>query len=377
MKNNFEVFTDCVYFPLDRPCSYQKNEDMKCGSCPHYKKISQESSTKKILIIKLGAMGDVLRTTFLLNGLKQVYPESHITWIVAKNNAQVLEANSRVDKIVVDDEKTIKFLLENFFDIVINLDLDPNSLALAKLSVKKKLLGYSLDDKRDIICSNEYAIKWLKMSAYDQLKRENDKTYQFFMAKIAELPNDKYEIIVPLLTSSVAKANEFLKGLNLGAYKKIIGLNPGAGKRWPLKKWTTGGYIETAKHFSKLGCIILLLGGAQDEKEVNEILSQNIKNVFSAGINHSVADFFAIINLCDIILCPDTMALHASLGLKKNVAAVFGPTSQAEIEMYGRGTKVFADIDCLCCYRQTCDKKPNCMDLIDPQTIIDAMEKYI
>ncbi|MCA6071371.1 MAG: hypothetical protein LE168_03140, partial [Endomicrobium sp.] len=48
----------------------------------------------RILIIKLGAIGGVLRTTFLLRGLKDIYPESVISWIVNKNNALALEHKS-------------------------------------------------------------------------------------------------------------------------------------------------------------------------------------------------------------------------------------------------------------------------------------------
>ena len=51
------------------------------------------------------------------------------------------------------------------------------------------------------------------------------------------------------------------------------------------------------------------------------------------------------------------------------------PTSHAEIELYGRGKKVFADLNCLCCYKQDCNKKPNCMDLITSETILHAIEE--
>ncbi|MDR1195175.1 MAG: hypothetical protein LBL00_01720, partial [Endomicrobium sp.] len=246
-KELFSVYTDCASFPLDRPCAYQKNDDMLCCKCEKYEKLSSQNVNKKILIIKLGAMGDVLRTTFILEGLKKVYPESKILWIVNKNNAHVLENNGYIDSVIINDEKVNEFLAVNFFDIVINLDLSPESLALAKISCNAKILGYVTDNNRNIVCSNEAALQWLKMSAYDKLKKANTFTYQHWMSQITEIPKDNYEIVVTLQKSSLIKAENFLKENNVKTGKKIIGINPGAGKRWKMKKWRTDGFIALAK----------------------------------------------------------------------------------------------------------------------------------
>ena len=377
MKQEFDVYTDCFFFPLDRPCACQKNENAHCFNCPRYQKITNKNQKPSILIVKLGAMGDVLRTTFILEGLKELHPQSEISWIVSKNNSQVLKNNPLIDKIIINDEKAPLFLCENFFDIVINLDLAPESLALAKLSNSAKIYGYTLDNSRTVLPSNDAAKEWLSMSAYDELKRKNTNTYQHWMSKITEIPKDNYEINVALDKSSLRKSEKFLADTLKPNGKKIIGINPGAGKRWKLKKWTSSGFIETAKHFSKKGHIVLLLGGYDDEQEIENILREKIPNVFSAGTDNSVADFFAMINLCDIVLTGDTMALHAALGLRKNVVALFGPTSAAEIEMYLRGTKIYSDKKCLCCYRQDCPEQETCMDLIKPITVIKTMEGYL
>ncbi|MDR3113598.1 MAG: glycosyltransferase family 9 protein [Endomicrobium sp.] len=377
MDKQFEVFTDCVNFPLDRPCVFQKKDGRFCSFCKDYKKISNPCSFARILIIKLGAMGDVLRTTFILEGLKELYPESRISWIVGKNNAAVLEGNNLIDEIIPNDGKTCEFLALNYFDCAINLDLAPESLALAKLANAKRVLGYSLDNKRTIVPSNEYASKWLKLSAYDVLKKENTFTYQHWMSKIANLPKDDYEIIVPLSEVSKNKAQNFLKKNKIDGDKKIIAINPGAGKRWKMKKWRADGFAAVARHFSSNGRVILLLGAIDDEEEINALLKENIPNVFSTGIDNSIADFFAFVNLCDVLLCADTMALHAAAGLKKKTVALFGPTSISEIETYGRGIKLQADIKCACCYRQDCDIKENCMKLLTDEEVIKAVERQL
>src|SRR5687767_11828886 len=74
--NGVQVNTDCIYFKGDIPCKPNKTEGYMCEGCPVYKPVSH-----RILIIKLGAIGDVIRTTPLLRKIKEVYPAAKITWL--------------------------------------------------------------------------------------------------------------------------------------------------------------------------------------------------------------------------------------------------------------------------------------------------------
>ncbi|MEA5001053.1 MAG: glycosyltransferase family 9 protein [Endomicrobiaceae bacterium] len=373
--NKYKLYTDCVNFPLDRPCKYQKDKNAVCGVCKKYVSVNKKSDAVKILIIKLGAMGDVLRTTFILEGLKQKYKKTKIDWLVDSKNAAVLEGNKYIDNIVCNDGGVFNFLTSAKYNIVINLDLSPESLSFAALAFADKRIGYWLDNSRIIQSSNSYAGQWLLTSAYDTLKKANTETYQFWMAKILELPKDDYEIIVPISKQAKQKAVNFMVSKKIKA-GKIIGINPGAGKRWVMKKWNSEKYIELIKVLSAKGYTILLLGGKDDEDEIKQIVSAKIKNVYSTGTDNSVQEFFAMVDLCDLVVCGDTMAMHAALGLKKNVVAIFGPTSSNEIEMYSRGSKIVA-LDCNCCYRQLCTKKVTCMDKVLVENVLDAVESYI
>lgn len=374
--SNYKLYSDCIHFPLDRPCKYQKDNNMICDKCSHYVSISKKNeSITKILIIKLGAMGDVLRTTFILEGLKEKHKNVHIDWLVDKRNVDVLIGNQYITNIVSNDSKVFDFLTSNKYDYVINLDLSPESLSFTTLAYAEKKIGYWLDDKRNIRSSNEYAKQWLLTSAYDELKKANDKSYQYWMGEITEISNTPYEIIVPISSEADEKAKKF-KNLYKFTDKKVIGVNPGAGKRWKMKKWNIEKYIELIKILSSKNHTVLLLGGRDDEEEIKQILAQNIPNVFSTGIDNSVQEFFAMINLCDIIVCGDTMAMHAGLGLNKNIVAIFGPTSSAEIELYGRGKKIISD-GCNCCYRQNCLYETTCMDKISVDMVLKEVELYI
>ena len=77
--------TDCKHFPGNKPCIPSKTEGKKCDDCNYYNPVDF-----KILIIKLDATGDVLRTTSILPALKREYPKSHITWLTKKTQRNYL-----------------------------------------------------------------------------------------------------------------------------------------------------------------------------------------------------------------------------------------------------------------------------------------------
>ena len=74
----------------------------------------------------------------------------------------------------------------------------------------------------------------------------------------------------------------------------------------------------------------------------------------------------------------NSLAVHVTAARKKPAIVLFGPTSSAEIELYGRGAKITPPgLDCLCCYLPQCDKAPHCQALIAPETVLAAVQQWL
>jgi heptosyltransferase-2 len=69
--------------------------------------------------------------------------------------------------------------------------------------------------------------------------------------------------------------------------------------------------------------------------------------------------------------------MHIALARGRRTVALFGPTSSAEIEMYGFGEKVVPAMACLSCYKTSCDFVPNCMDLISTEMVEAAVIRQL
>lgn len=73
---NIEVKTGCRHFRADRPCAPHKQTGVLCPECS-----ACDPVDRRLLIIKLAADGDVLRTTSLLPALRRRFPRAHLTWL--------------------------------------------------------------------------------------------------------------------------------------------------------------------------------------------------------------------------------------------------------------------------------------------------------
>jgi heptosyltransferase-2 len=100
--------------------------------------------------------------------------------------------------------------------------------------------------------------------------------------------------------------------------------------------------------------------------------------VFDAGTDNTYGAFAARLQLCDVVVTSDSLAVHVAAARKTKAVVLFGPTSAAEIELYGRGEKVVPPgMDCLCCYLPSCDVKPHCQARIEPAAVFAAVHRQL
>ena len=83
-----------------------------------------EPIAERILVVKLGAMGDVLRTTSCLAPLKERYPQSHITWVTRTTRAPLIAGNRWVDRVLPIEGNYLELLLSEQFDLVLGLEAE-------------------------------------------------------------------------------------------------------------------------------------------------------------------------------------------------------------------------------------------------------------
>src|SRR5438067_5135311 len=118
------VHTDCLLYRGSMPCAPHKATGQLCEDCPHYTRLSQ-----RVLVVKLGAMGDVLRTTALLPDIVARHERPHVTWLTRPESVELLRENPLIQRMVTTAEAGA--LGSAPFDAVYSLDSGADALAYA------------------------------------------------------------------------------------------------------------------------------------------------------------------------------------------------------------------------------------------------------
>jgi len=367
-----EIAFDCRFFLGDRPCVWHKTTGVLC-TCDQYQKVEQ-----RLLIIKLDAMGDVLRTTALLPALAEAHPRAAITWVTRRESRALLERNPYVTEVLNYGEDALVQLQARTFDRVINLDAGKTSSGLATLTKAAQKDGFILDPRGCVQPTNAAARKWLEMGLFDDLKRQGTRTYQDLMLEIVGLRGAPHRYVLELTEDERARGRMHLEQRGVNFSRLVIGLNTGAGRRWPLKQWRADGYLELIERLAnRHHAQFVLLGGPEEHERHQRLIAGSQVPLVDSGCDNPVRHFAAIVAACNLVVAGDTLAMHLSLSLGRRTIVLFGPTSAAEIEMYGLGEKVLPQMECLACYKNACDFVPNCMDLITTDMVEAAVDRQI
>ena len=343
--------------------------------CPHYSPFG-----KRILIIKLAAMGDVLRTTPLLRGLREAEPDCHITWLTEPNVLSMLEGIKEIDRLMRYTLESVIQLENESFDQVYCFDKEPKAVGLAMKIKARRKIGFGMSEYGNVKPLNSESEYAYELGINDHLKfRVNTKTYPELIFECAGLAYDApQDYVFPDLSGEIAEAREGLASLGVGPDECKIGLNTGAGDVFATKKWTEEGYVRLANRLTEeLGARVLLLGGPAEAERNASIAAAARYPLIDTGTKNPIRKFAGIVGNCDLMVTGDTLALHIAIGLKVPVVVILGPTCHQEIELYGRGSKIVSDFECSPCYLSVCPKEITCMDATPADLVFDAVAKLL
>jgi ADP-heptose:LPS heptosyltransferase len=365
------VHHDCRCFLGDKPCIFRR----PCEGCPHYAPFG-----RRILIIKLAATGDVLRTTPLLRGLHRAYPGCHITWLTEPHAVPLLQGVDFIHRLMTYSCENILQLRREAFDQLCCFDKEPKATALAMEIQARECSGFGMSRYGNAMPLNPASEYAFQLGIDDVLKfRKNTKTYPELIFECAGLPYpEPQEYVLPDLTGEVSAGRDYLQSLGVGPGELKIGLNTGASDAFATKKWTEEGYAELADLLAgRMQARVLLLGGPAEAERNQRIAAAAATKPVNAGTHLPLRCFAGTIGNLDLLVTGDTLAMHIAIGMRVPVLVIMGATCHREIELYGRGTMIVSDFDCSPCYLSQCPEESNCMQAIRAPEVYEAAARLL
>lgn len=250
----------------------------------------KRESNMKALIIKQGAMGDVLRTTPILYPLRKMGYE--VTWLTSKESLPLVPRKF-CEPITIED-------WDREYDLALSLDEDIETANYADIKSDIVIGVVPFLGKLEYTWTSR---EWYDMSLIsklpkkkaDELKYNNTSSYQEILFRMLNLKFNGEEYIL----------NDDMLA---GKPHHIIGIEQRAGGRWPMKAWN--GYGELAE---KIG-----VGYKFKFFKQKKTLKQYARDI----------------GFCDVVVAGDTLAMHLAIAQRIRTVAIFTCTSPSEIYDY-------------------------------------------
>jgi len=351
------------------------------------------NSTKlKILIVRLGAMGDVTHVLPSLRLLRTTFPSSEISWAVEEEFAPILEANLDLDKIISLPRKrwqrnilkmgkvllTIKSAFSFFknlrqknYDLVIDFHGNLRSGLFVKLMKGNLKIGFRDSKEFNHIFLNR------RISTPKGVHKieKNLSLIQTFLSlppsppPIPQIPIDK-------------KSRVFVENwlVTLPPKKPLIVFHPGVSHYGRIKQWRVENYLRLMEMLeSDCDPLMILSFGPQESESVKFFKSSNF--VYPLPRLFSLKELMALLSKADLVISCDTGPLHLATALMKPLVGIYGPKSPKIYGPYFSGS-VASSQSCSCvpCNLRVCPHKKEispCMDDLSPEDVYERVKKEL
>ena len=327
---------------------------------------------KRILIVEVNWIGDVLFSTPFIRAVREANPGAHIACLVHPRCAEMLEGNPRLNEIVVYDEegahrslwgkaRLAADLRRGRFDTAFILHRSFTKALLTMLSGISERIGYATKGRG-----------WVLTRPIEEPPAPIHKVEYFLnIAREAGIPAEKksYEFFI------TGGDRDYIKGLlaNSGVVpdNKIVVICPGGN--WDPKRWPRDKYAKLADRIAELyGAKIVIAGAKKDIALADEIRSlMDSEPVITCG-RTTLKQLAALFEASDLVVANDTGPMHLAVAMKAKTIALFGPTSAELTGPYGGNNYkvISAGTDCAVpCYDTTC-KVNRCMDAISVDDVM-------
>ncbi|MFZ1320081.1 MAG: glycosyltransferase family 9 protein [Ignavibacteria bacterium] len=261
---------------------------------------------KKILVVRLSSLGDIILSFPLLNILRKKYPEAEIHFLTRKKFSEVIKLNPNVDKIIETDNDlsiTKNKLSDEKYDLILDIHKNFKSIYLTR--------GSGAEVRR-IIKNN--LMKMLLVKFKINLFKEIIPVYKKYLLTFSDsLNNDELKFTTSILNFSELQKFDI-------PYAVISPSSKHYTKTYPDEK-----FIEFIR--SRENETFILTGSSDDiDMEICNKINSECSNTKNLCGELSISELASMINGSEYVICNDSAVLHLSEALNKKTYAIFGST---------------------------------------------------
>jgi heptosyltransferase II len=344
---------------------------------------SEVRGQKKILIVRLDRIGDVLLSTPVIKAVRDAYPESHIAFMVRPYARDIVEGNPYLNEVIIYDKAgkekgligNLRFIFglrKRNFDLVLILHPTARTHLVTFLARIPERVGY--DRKWGILLT-----KRIPHTKHLGLRHEID--YTLDVLRYIGVRAQEKKLLVPIRPESEERARGIFSRYGVKDSDIVITVNPSAS--CVSKRWSAERFAKVCDALAKdRGARVIIISGAKDKSFGDRVAGSMTERNINLSGQTSVSDVASILKRSRLFISNDSGPVHIACAVETPVIAIFGRNDRGlSPERWGptggRDTVLHKDVGCDTCLAHNCDKGFKCLMAVSVDDVLNAAHKIL
>jgi lipopolysaccharide heptosyltransferase I len=326
------------------------------------------------LIVRLGALGDLIHTLPAAAAIRSAFPETRIDWLVDERHRELLDLVPIIDRRLAIRTSSAASLVEAIrelrrtrYDVAFDFQGLLKSAVLARASGASRVIGFPAPLLRE----RTARVFYTETAGVDaaHVIRKNLSLLQ--AVGIQHSPIEfPIEIRKPEIAGTAGNR------LGIGDREPFAIMNPGAA--WPNKRWPTVYFAEVAASLKKRhGLSSVVLWGPGEERLAQDVVDAS-QGAAALSPQTTLADLVSLARAAVVMVSGDTGPIHVAGAVGTPLIGIYGPTSPERNGPWASRDLTASRFDlCQCRYQRQCHAKSWCLLEISPREVIDLVDERL
>lgn len=335
---------------------------------------------KKILVIKLGAAGDVILATPSFKMLRRRYPKAYISLLVDKNLAGLVSTSGYFDEVIPVDRKkmsrpgyllrlTKKLRLEAF-DVTVDFQNTKWTHLTAFLSGAGQRYGFARGRLKFLLNRPDHGYNAVEAPVKHQFRILSklgipafEDTLELLPAQASEEKAEAWFQLAPGMTKT-----------------KTVGLVIGSSPAWPTKRWPPEYFEELSARLCAKNIRVVLIGSPEDAAIAKNFKDLENKFILNLTGQTVLEDLVSVVKRLDVLVTGDTAPLHVAAATRTRIVSLFGPTDpRRHMPPTMDAVVLMRRLQCQPCYSGRCKNRDElaCLKKISVDEVWDALMRQL
>lgn len=347
---------------------------------------------QKILILRLSAVGDVIRTLPAVKAIKASLPFSSITWIVEEPSKALLGSQPEVNEVILfprrrwsegiksargwwktmgEVRRFILALRRQRFDVVLDFHGILKSGILSFLSGSRHRIGFDRTSSRE----GNFLFSNIKVKLPDERISRFKQNFALLKGMSLKVQNTNYQLHIPAKDREAV--NSFFNQRTFLFKRPLIAIHPGTSQKTRYKRWESEQYARLGDRLIReLGATLIFTWGPSELDWVKGIQKRMKEPSLLGPHTISLTQLGEVYRHCDLYIGGDTGPMHIASLMGIPVVVIYGPTDPVLNEPFGPHKKVRKEVGCNPCRNRSC-KELTCLNEITVEDVFKAIKEVL